>query len=133
IVDARQRWLFRMVHAPNPLQEKMALFWHHHFATGFTKIQSALETADAVRVMAASPYNDPGSARGQIELFRQQGLGSFRDLLQEIAKDPAVLVWLDGKDNTKTKPQENFGRELMELFTFGVENYVETDVYAAAR
>jgi len=133
IVDARQRWLFRMVHAPNPLQEKMALFWHHHFATGFTKIQAAFETADATRMMAASPYNDPGSARGQIELFRQQGLGSFRDLLQEIAKDPAMLVWLDGKDNTKTKPQENFGRELMELFTFGVENYVETDVYAAAR
>jgi uncharacterized protein (DUF1800 family) len=60
-------------------------------------------------------------------------LGSFRDLLVAVAKDPAMLVWLDGRQNTKNKPQENFGRELMELFTFGVEHYVETDVYAAAR
>src|SRR5204862_3231380 len=60
-------------------------------------------------------------------------LGNFYDLLVEVAKDPAMLVWLDGQTNTKAKPQENFGRELMELFTFGVEHYVETDVYAAAR
>src|SRR5436190_732435 len=73
------------------------------------------------------------TTRGQFELFRDQALGKFRDLLMEVAKDPAMLVWLDGRTNTKAKPQENFGRELMELFTFGVENYVETDVYAAAR
>ena len=84
-------------------------------------------------MMAAKPSEDPGGARGQIELFRQLALGNFRDLLIEVAKDPAMLVWLDGRLNTKAKPQENFGRELMELFTFGVEHYVETDVYAAAR
>ena len=78
----------------------------------------------------------PGALRGpqgQIELFRQYALGNFRDLLLQVAQDPAMLVWLDGKSNTKAKPQENFGREIMELFTVGVGNYTESDVYAAAR
>jgi uncharacterized protein (DUF1800 family) len=133
INDARQRWLFRMVHAPAPLREKMALLWHNHFATGYTKVAGEIEAANAARMMDAKPSEDPAKARGQIELFRQNGLGKFRDLLVEVAKDPAMLVWLDGRTNFKAKPQENFGRELMELFTFGVANYVETDVYAAAR
>ncbi len=133
INDARQRWLFRLVHSPAPLQEKMSLFWHQHFATAYSKVSSIVGTTDATRMLAAKPSEDPGQARGQIELFRQYALGNFRDLLVEVAKDPAMLVWLDGRLNTKLKPQENFGRELMELFTVGVENYVETDVYAAAR
>ena len=133
INDTRQRWIFRMVHSPAPLQEKMALFWHHHFATAYSKINDAIGSTDAARVMDSKPSEDAAGARGQIELFRQKGLGNFRDLLVEVAKDPAMLIWLDGRNNFKNKPQENFGRELMELFTFGVENYVETDVYAAAR
>ena len=133
INDARQRWLFRMVHSPAPLQEKMALVWHNHFATAFSKISGIVEAAQATRMMAAKPSEDSARARGQVELFRQYALGNFKDLLVEVAKDPAMLVWLDGRTNKKGAPQENFGRELMELFTFGVANYVETDVYAAAR
>jgi len=133
INQTRQRWLFRMVHSPAPLQEKMALFWHHHFATAYSKVSGLIGATDGARMMDAKPSEDPAGARGQIQLFRDQALGNFRDLLLAIAKDNAMLVWLDGRTNTKAKPQENFGRELMELFTFGVENYVETDVYAAAR
>jgi uncharacterized protein (DUF1800 family) len=133
ITHARQRWLWRMVHSPAPLQEKMALVWHHHFATAQSKILNVYGATDSTRLMAAKPSEDPARQRGQIELFRQYALGSFRDLLIEVAKDPAMLVWLDGQTNKKAKPQENFGRELMELFTFGVEHYVESDVYAAAR
>jgi uncharacterized protein (DUF1800 family) len=133
IGDARQRWLFRMVHSPAPLQERMALIWHNHFATAYSKVSGSINTADGARMMAAKPSEDPAGARGQIELFRQFALGNFRDLLIEVAKDPAMLVWLDGRTNRKGTPQENFGRELMELFTFGVANYRETDVYAAAR
>jgi uncharacterized protein (DUF1800 family) len=133
ITDARQRWLFRMVHAAAPLQEKMALFWHQHFATAYPKISEAVGAIDGTRLMAAKPSEDPTGARGQIELFRQYALGNFRDLLIEVAKDPAMLIWLDGRSNKRAKPQENFGRELMELFTVGVANYVESDVYAAAR
>jgi uncharacterized protein (DUF1800 family) len=133
IGDARQRWLFRMVHTPAPLQEKMALFWHQHFATAYSKVASVVGAANGTRLMAAKPSQDPGGQRGQLELFRQYALGNFRELLLEVAKDPAMLVWLDGRLNTKNNPQENFGRELMELFTFGVEHYTEPDVYAAAR
>jgi uncharacterized protein (DUF1800 family) len=133
ISHARQRWLFRMVHSPAPLQEKMALVWHEHFATAFSKIAGLYNAVDATRLLAAKPSTDPVRQQGQIELFRQHGLGNFSDLLVQVAQDPAMLVWLDGETNTKTNPQENFGRELMELFTVGVQNYVETDVYAAAR
>jgi len=135
ITDARQRWLFRMVHSPAPLQEKMTLFWHHHFATAYSKVLNLSNNnqADATRMMAGKKSQDPTGMKGQIELLRDYALGNFRDLLIEIARDPAMLYWLDGYLNVRAQPQENFGRELMELFTFGVENYVETDVYAAAR
>jgi uncharacterized protein (DUF1800 family) len=132
IDDARQRWLFRMVHSGRPLQEKMALFWHNHFATAFTKIAGIYGTVQATKMLALKEGALPGT-RGQIELFREYALGSFRDLLIEVAKDPAMLVWLDGRTNTRQRPQENFGREIMELFTFGLGNYTEQDVYAAAR
>ena len=125
--------MFRMVHTPAPLQEKMSLFWHHHFATAYSKLAGTVGATDGARMMDAKPSEDPGGVRGQIEIFRQMGLGKFRDLLVEIAKDPAMIVWLDGRTNVKAQPQENFGRELMELFTFGIGNYVEADVYAAAR
>src|SRR3954471_24901454 len=130
---ARQRWLFRMIHSDRPLQEKMTLFWHNHFATGYNKIAGALNAAEGARYLAAKPSEDPGQVRGQIEMLRANALGSFKDILLAIAKDTAMLVWLDGRTNTKAKPQENFGREIMELFTVGVGNYTEADVYAAAR
>src|SRR3954466_12638892 len=133
ITDSRQRWLFRMVHSDRPLQEKMRLFWHNHFATGYTKIAGALGAAEGARYMAAKPGEDPGRVRGQIEMLRENALGNFRDLLVNIAKDTAMLVWLDGRTNTRTRPQENFAREIMELFTVGVGHYTEEDVYAGAR
>jgi len=128
ITDARQRWLFRLVHSERPLQEKMTLFWHNHFATGYTKIAGALGAVEATRYMAAKAAEDPGHVRGQIELFRDMALANFRDLLLAVAQDTAMLVWLDGRTNTKAKPQENFAREIMELFTVGVGHYTEPDV-----
>jgi uncharacterized protein (DUF1800 family) len=133
IAHARQRWLFRMVHSERPLEEKMTLFWHNHFATAFSKVNGSIGATDATRAMAAKPTDDASKVRGQIELFRDFAVGNFRDLLVNVAKDVAMLVWLDGRTNVKAKPQENFARELMELFTMGVGHYVEEDVYAGAR
>ena len=133
INDSRQRWLFRMIHSGRPLQEKMTLFWHNHFATAYTKIAGALGAEEGARYMAAKPSEDPNQVRGQIELLRQFALGNFRDLLLAIAKDTAMLVWLDGRTNVRARPQENFARELMELFTMGVDTFAEADVYAGAR
>ena len=82
ILDARQRWLFRMVHTKRPLQEKMALFWHNHFATAYTKINGDIgDGAFATRMLAAKPDEDASRTKGQIELFREYALGNFRDLL----------------------------------------------------
>ena len=133
INDARQRWLFRMVHSRRPLQEKMALFWHNHFATAYSKIAGEAGATEATRMMAAKPAEDPAGAKGQLELLREHALGNFRDLLIAVARDPAMLYWLDGRSNTRARPQENFARELMELFTMGVGTFAETDVYAGAR
>src|SRR5678809_365881 len=132
IEDARQRWLFRMIHTRRPLQEKMALFWHNHFATAYSKLTNDSGPLQAAKMLAHKPGVLRGP-QGQIELFRQYALGNFRNLLLEVAKDPAMLIWLDSNTNTKAKPQENFGREIMELFTVGVGHYTEPDVYAAAR
>jgi uncharacterized protein (DUF1800 family) len=132
IEDARQRWLFRMVHTGRPLQEKMALFWHNHFATTYTKVAGTLGAIQGTKMLANKAGELPGP-QGQLELFRQYALGNFRNLLVEVARDPAMLVLLDGRTNTRARPQENFGREIMELFTFGLGNYTEQDVYAAAR
>lgn len=112
----RQWWLYRMVHTRRPLEEKMTLFWHNHFATANYKV------------------DNPRRMWGQNELFRKYGLGSFRSLLQQVARDPAMLIWLDGAQNQAGKPNENFAREVMELFTLGVEGgYTEKDVQEAAR
>jgi uncharacterized protein (DUF1800 family) len=132
ITDARQRWLFRMIHTNRPLQEKMTLFWHNYFATAYSKVAGA-GTIDGVRMMAAKRAEDPKGQRGQVEMLRDNALGSLNNLLNLIATDPAMLIYLDGNTNTKAAPQENFGRELMELFSRGVGFYTEQDVYAAAR
>jgi uncharacterized protein (DUF1800 family) len=133
VADARQRWLFRMVHSERPLQEKMALFWHNHFATAYSKVAGTLGAAEGARVMAAKAAEHPGGVRGQLEVFRAYALGNFRDLLVAMAQDEAMLVWLDGRTNIRNRPQENFARELMELFTVGVGFHTEPDVYAGAR
>jgi uncharacterized protein (DUF1800 family) len=122
ISDARQRWLFRMVHTDRPLQEKMGLFWHNYFATAYSKVAGSVQALDGARLMNT-----------QINLFRTLATGNFREILLAVARDPAMLIWLDGDTNTKAAPQENFGRELMELFSRGVGFYTEDDVYAAAR
>jgi uncharacterized protein (DUF1800 family) len=133
IDDARQRWLFRMVHSKQPLRERMTLFWHNHFATAQSKIAGDVGSEEATRLLAAKPAEDPGGAKGQLELLREHALGNFRDMLIAVAQDPAMLFWLDGRTNVRAKPQENFARELMELFTMGVDTFAESDVYAGAR
>lgn len=142
IVDARQRWLFRMVYSECPLQEKMALFWHNHFATGYSKIAGQLGGEGATRALAQVPseYTDPVRGRvalpvprGQLELFRDMALGNFRDLLLAVSQDVAMVAWLDGDTNISYFPQENYARELMELFSMGVDHYTEEDVYSGAR
>ena len=131
--DARQRWLFRMVHSQRPMQEKLALFWHNHFATAYSKVAGTFGGEYGTKMMDGKASEVAGQRRGQIQIFRDLATGRFDELLIEVAKDPAMLVWLDGRLNIRARPQENFGRELMELFTTGVGHYTEDDVYAAAR
>ncbi|HXG57262.1 MAG TPA: DUF1800 domain-containing protein [Vicinamibacterales bacterium] len=133
ITHARQRWLFRMVHTRRPLQEKMTLFWHNHFATAASKVLGTLGGMSGARYMAALPAEDPHQIRGQLETLRGMALGNFKDIVVAMAKDVAMVTWLDGRFNVRGRPQENFARELMELFTMGVGHYTEEDVYAAAR
>ena len=87
----------------------------------------------ATRLMDNDPSSLPGSQPGQIQVLRQFATGSFPGMLLAMAKDPAMIYWLDSQLNTRTRPQENFGREIMELFSLGIGNYTEADVYAAAR
>jgi uncharacterized protein (DUF1800 family) len=133
INDARQRWVFRMVHSQRPLEEKMALFWHNHFATAYSKLSGAVGQERATRLMDNDPNSLAGTERGMIQKLRELGTGSFATLLWEMAKDPGMIYWLDSQLNTRARPQENFGREIMELFSLGIGNYTEQDVYAAAR
>src|SRR3970040_252202 len=104
-----------MLRTKRPLEEKLTLFWHGHFATGHTKVRD-------YRMM-----------RQQNAMFRAQAAGSFRTLLGGVLKDPAMLVYLDNGENVKKHPNENFGRELLELFTMGVGHYTEHDIREAAR
>ena len=91
-----------MVHSRRPLQEKMALFWHNHFATAYSKVVGEVgDSAIATRMFAAKPDDDGSRTTGQLELFRDYALGNFRDLLVAVAKDPAMLVWLDGRTNVR--------------------------------
>ncbi len=108
-------WAYRMVSTRTPLREKLTLFWHGHFATSYYKVE------------------DMYLMHRQNETLRALAWGNFRDLVFAIARDPAMLVYLDGETNTKEHPNENFARELMELFTCGIGNYTEADVLEAAR
>ena len=108
-------WANRMLTTRRPLEEKLTLFWHGHFATGQNKVRD-------YRMMMR-----------QNEMLRARASGSLRELLVGILKDPAMLVYLDNGENVKKHPNENFGRELLELFTMGVGNYTERDVREAAR
>jgi hypothetical protein len=108
-------WLYRMVYTPFPLRERMTLFWHDHFATSIEKV------------------GDPNLMRQQNDLLRRLALGSFAELLRSMARDPAMLVWLDATSNKKAHPNENYAREVMELFTLGRGNYTEADIQEAAR
>jgi uncharacterized protein (DUF1800 family) len=108
-------WLNRMLYTRRPLQEKMTLFWHNHFATANSKVNSSVLMLQ------------------QIQLFRDNALGSFEVLLQKVTRDPAMLIWLDNRLNRKGSPNENYAREVQELFTVGLGNYTEPDVHEAAR
>ncbi|HXA67235.1 MAG TPA: DUF1800 domain-containing protein [Bryobacteraceae bacterium] len=108
-------WANRMVASPRPLQEKMALLWHGHFASNEAKVR------------------DYRKLLGQLELFQKQGTGNFRELTVAVAQDPAMLTFLDAGVNVKGASNENFAREIMELFTMGVGHYTEKDIREAAR
>ncbi len=108
-------WLFRTLYDPDPLREKLTLFWHGHFATSNRKVQSL------------------GRMLRQNETLRRHALDDFPGLLEAVVADPAMLVWLDGAASKKEKPNENFAREFLELFTLGVGHYTEQDVREAAR
>jgi uncharacterized protein (DUF1800 family) len=115
IEDVQTWWLYRMVRTRRPLLEKLALFWHGHFAVGNAKVAN------------------PRAMHAHLAMLRETGLGSFRHLLLVVSRDPAMLIWLDGNTNRKLAPNENYGRELLELFTLGIGHYTEDDVAAAAR
>jgi len=108
-------WMYRMITTECPLEEKLALFWHSLFATGYSKL------------------NQARSLLNQVDMFRTHGLGKFNNLLVELSKDPAMIIWLDNQDNHNGAINENFGRELLELFSMGIGNYTEEDIKECAR
>jgi uncharacterized protein (DUF1800 family) len=108
-------WLYRMIFTPHPLRERMTLFWHNHFATSIAKVQGA------------------ALMQRQNDVLRAQALGDFGVLLRAIGKDPAMLIWLDSTVNKKAHPNENYAREVMELFSLGRGHYSEKDIQEAAR
>ena len=113
--SSQSYWLYRIINSRRPLEEKMALFWHGLFATAYGKLNHAKAVVN------------------QTHTFRRHGLGKFADILLELSRDPAMIFWLDNKDNHRDAPNENYGRELLELFSMGIGNYTEDDVKAAAR
>ena len=116
IDDLKRWWLYRMSFTSRPLEEKLTLFWHGHFATSDRKVNNAY------------------AMYGQNQLFRKMALGNFHELLFNVSKDPAMIIWLDNQQNRKGKPNENYAREVMELFTLGSGNgYTENDIKEAAR
>ena len=108
-------WAYRMISTQSPLEEKMSLFWHGIFATGNSKL------------------NNLRTLLNQIEMFRRSGTGKFDDLLIKLSQDPAMLIWLDNQDNLNESINENYGREILELFSMGVGNYTEDDIKECAR
>lgn len=115
MLELRGWWLQRMARGPRPFQEKMVLFWHGHFATSVEKVR------------------DPYYMWRQNELFRRLATGNWQELLTDAGKDPAMLVWLDQAQSNKQHPNENWAREVMELFSLGEGHYTEHDVTEAAR
>ncbi|MCE9567025.1 MAG: DUF1800 domain-containing protein [Planctomycetes bacterium] len=113
--NLRVWWLYAMLEGGYPLREKLTLFWHNHFATSYAKVRST-------KLM----YE-------QNSLIRKHALGHFRPFLLDMSRDTAMLVWLDSNRNVKGAPNENYAREVMELFSLGVGNYTEKDVQEAAR
>ena len=112
---AASYWVYRMITTKALLEEKIALFWHGLFATGYSKL------------------NQGPSLLNQIDMFRRFGLGRFDRLLVELSRDPAMIIWLDNNDNHKAAINENYGRELLELFSMGIGNYTEQDIKECAR
>jgi uncharacterized protein (DUF1800 family) len=108
-------WLYRVLYDPDPLREKLTLFWHSHFANSNRKVNS-------IALMLR-----------QNELLRRHALGEFAPLLTDLISDPAMLIWLDGANSRRERPNENFAREFLELMTLGVGNYTEQDIREAAR
>lgn len=108
-------WLYNMITTERPLEEKMTLFWHQIFATGVSKVDHWDEVAD------------------MIDIFRAKGMGSYRELLLEVSKSPAMIFWLDNHENHAGSINENWGRELLELFSMGVGTYTEEDVLECSR
>ena len=108
-------WIYRMVMTESPLREKTTLFWHRIFATGWSKL-----------IQQRSIIN-------QVDMFRIHGMGKFDDLLVELSKDPSMIMWLDNQDNHAHNINENYGREILELFSMGVGNYTEDDIKETAR
>ena len=115
IAALRGWWLLRMCRTARPLHARLSVLWHNHFATSNAKVSSA---ALMLR---------------QLRTIEQHALGSFERMLLAISRDPAMIVWLDGNENIKGRPNENFAREFFELFTLGVGNYTERDIQEAAR
>jgi len=114
-LELRAWWFQRMAHGPRPLQEKLVLFWHGHFATSLEKVRDAYLMWQ------------------QNELFRAYACGNWLEMLIAVAKDPAMLIWLDQAQSRKQHPNENFAREVMELFALGEGNYTEQDITEGAR
>lgn len=112
---AAPHWAWRLATSEHPLEEKIALFWHGLLAVGGIKLDHGLEMLR------------------EIDLFRRHGLGPFRTLLVEISRDPGMMYWLDNQNSHRNAPNENYGRELLELFSMGIGTYSEADVKAAAR
>jgi uncharacterized protein (DUF1800 family) len=108
-------WIWRMLHTPDPLGERLTLLWHNHFATSNRKV------------------DDLAAMRQQNETFRRLARAPFGELLNAAIRDPALLAWLDAPANRKGHPNENLARELLELFTVGIGNHGESDVQDAAR
>ena len=115
LIAMQKWWLERMIASPAPLQEKMTLFWHGHFTSSPEKGTTAHELL------------------AQNQLFRSYALGNMHELTLHVAQDPAMLRYLDNNVNVAAHPNENFARELMELFTLGIGNYSEADIRESAR
>ena len=113
--SGQANWMYQMVSTNRPLEEKIALFWHHVFATGNSKVDNCDQLLE------------------QIAMLREHGLGNYKELLVEMSKNPAMIFWLDNNENHRDAVNENWGRELLELFSMGVSNYTEVDVRECSR